>query len=108
VTLCASPEAFRSFPKQQIVRSESYRRFVASHPCFSCGLAGSSQCAHANEGKGMGMKVCDSRSFPLCFPCHSDFDQSRGMTRDERRALEAKWVKRMRRMAREAGRKEIA
>lgn len=96
-----------AFPKQQIVRSEPYRRFVASHPCFSCGMAGSSQCAHANEGKGMGMKVCDTRSFPLCFPCHADLDQSRGMTRDERRDLEAKFVERMQRMARAAGRKEL-
>ncbi len=101
-------QALASFPKQTLVRSESYRRFVASHPCFSCGMSGPSQCAHANEGKGMAMKVCDTRSFPLCFTCHGDLDQSRGLTRDERRALEAKWVERMQRMAREAGRKEIA
>lgn len=108
MTLVASPEAVcRTFPKARIVRSESYRRFVASHPCFSCGMSGMSQCAHANEGKGMGMKVCDTRSFPLCPTCHADLDQSRGLTRDERRAHEAKWVDRMQRMARAAGRKEL-
>lgn len=105
MTLTASPFAF---PKQQIVRSESYRRFVASHACFSCGMSGMSQCAHANEGKGMGMKVCDTRSFPLCSTCHADLDQSRGMTKEERRTQEAKWVERMQRMAREASRKEFA
>lgn len=96
-----------AFPKAKILRSESYRRFVASHPCFSCGMDGSSQCAHANEGKGLAMKACDLRSFPLCFICHGDLDQSRGLTRDERRALESKWVDRMQRMARNAGRKEL-
>ena len=108
MTLTTTPEATcKTFPKAKIVRSESYRRFVASHPCFGCGIEGSSQCAHANEGKGMGMKVCDTRSFPLCPICHVDFDQSRNMTREESRAWAARMVERMQRIARAAGRKEI-
>lgn len=103
----SEPRAFTPVAKMDPLRSEPYRRFVASHPCFWCGLAGSSQCAHANEGKGMAMKVCDRRSFPLCFRCHSDFDQSRGMTRDERRAKEAEYVDRMQAISRAAGRPEI-
>jgi hypothetical protein len=108
MTLQASPEGkCIGFPKSKLVRSESYRRFVASHPCFSCGMDGISQCAHANEGKGMAMKVCDTRSFPLCPECHTILDQSRNMFKEQRRALEARWVDRMQRMAREAGRKEF-
>ena len=102
-----------AFPKARIVRSESYRRFVASQPCFSCGVSGYSQCAHANAGKGLGMKTCDTRTFPLCGPhgahmgCHQMHNFCLDMTRDERRELEARYVERMQRIAREAGRKEV-
>lgn len=103
----SEPRIFTPAAKMNPLRSEQYRRFVASHPCFACGLTGSSQCAHANEGKGMAMKVCDRRTFPLCFRCHSDFDQSRGITRDERRAKEAIYVDLMQALARAAGRPEF-
>lgn len=106
--------AFQSFLKVPAVRSESYRRFVAAHPCFDCGVHGYSQCAHANEGKGLGLKVCDLRSFPLCGPrpghmgCHTRFDSGLDYTREERRELGRRWVERMQQIAREAGRKELA
>lgn len=96
------------FPKQQIIRSESYRRFVASFPCFRCGIEGMSQCAHANEGKGLSMKVSDIRSFPLCQRCHVELDQSIWMTREERRSLERGMTLKMQEIARAAGRKELA
>lgn len=89
------------------LRSESYRRFVASHPCFACGIEGRSQCAHANEGKGLAMKVSDDRTFPLCSACHEALDNSRSMTRDERRELERAYVQRMQRIAISAGRLEV-
>lgn len=55
----------------------------------------------------MGWKVCDTRTFPLCPPCHEEIDQSRGLTRDQRRELELTYVEAMQQAAREAGRKEI-
>lgn len=109
----ARTDSLVAVPKMQLLRSESYRRFVASFPCFWCDVAGFSQCAHDNYDKGMAMKVCDTRSFPLCGPrfglvgCHQQFDLCIGITRDERRALGAEWVKRMQRLAREAGRPEV-
>ena len=42
--------------KDAPVRSEAYRRIVAAMPCIHCGIAGHSQHAHANAGKGKGMK----------------------------------------------------
>lgn len=93
--------------KLEPLRSEQYRRYVASFPCMRCGLAGSSQCAHANKGKGMAMKVCDRRTFPLCFRCHSDIDNSRGMTREQRRALEDEYVGLMQEIARRDRRPEF-
>lgn len=102
-----SAPVYHEAQKADILRSEAYRRFVASHPCFVCGLAGSSQCCHANEGKGMAIKVCDRNSFPLCFKHHADLDNSRGMTREDRRELERGYVARMQAIARAAGRKEF-
>lgn len=100
-------------PKEAPLRSEEYRRFVASHPCFDCGIAGFSQCAHENLGKGMSIKTDDRRSFPLCGPrwgllgCHQEFDLGLGLDRAERRIQGALWVDRMQALARAAGRKEF-
>lgn len=104
---------FESFQKVKPLRSESYRRFVASHPCFACGAEGWSQCAHENIGKGMSLKVCDTRSFPLCGPrygligCHAQFDLGIDSDRETRRELGKQYVERMQEIARKAGRREI-
>ena len=69
--------------KDAPARSEAYRRIVAAMPCIHCGIAGYSQHAHANEGKGMGIKTDERAGFPLCAPrpgiegCHAAFDQYR-------------------------------
>lgn len=101
------------FPKLRPVRSEAYRRFVASFPCFACGVEGFSQAAHPNHGKGLGMKTSDLDCFPLCGPhwsmvgCHQMHDLLLDMTRDDRRAAEARYIERMHQLAREHGRKEF-
>lgn len=93
-------------------RSESYRRFVASQPCFGCGIEGVSQCAHGNGG-GMGTKRSDLETFPLCAPrpfsmgCHAQFDMCIGMTKHERRELTEQYIERMQAIARAAGRPEL-
>lgn len=56
-----APQAVATAPaapiaKDQPVRSEAYRRAVASLPCVICGIAGQSQAAHGSAGKGMGIK----------------------------------------------------
>jgi hypothetical protein len=55
-------------PKTPITRSEPYRRYVVSLPCYRCGIEGYSQAAHADAGKGMGIKTDDLTCFPLCGP----------------------------------------
>jgi hypothetical protein len=98
--------------KVKPVRSESYRRFVASMPCFGCGINGYSQCAHANGG-GMGTKASDLETFPLCcarpghMGCHAQFDLCIDMTKAERRELTQVYVERMQAIARAAGRPEF-
>lgn len=87
-------------PKAAPVRSETYRRLVASLPCMLCGIEGFSQHAHGNNGKGMALKVCDLFSFPLCVDrpgqrgCHSQLDQGALFPRDVRREVEKEWARR--------------
>ena len=90
-------------PKAAPVRSEAYRRAVASLPCINCGVPGYSQCAHSNSGKGAGIKASDLDSFPLCTVhpgadgrlvqgCHENFDQGALFTKAVRRELEPAWA----------------
>lgn len=65
--------------------SEPWRRAVASLPCVLCGRAGDTQCAHRNEGKGMGLKTDDALTAALCTACHTEIDQGPDLDRDERR-----------------------
>ena len=90
-------------PKTAPVRSEAYRRAVASLPCAICGVPGYSQCAHSNSGKGAGIKASDLDSFPLCTVhpgadgslvqgCHERFDQGALFLKSVRRELEPVWA----------------
>jgi hypothetical protein len=84
------------FPKQNHVRSETYRRLVASLPCVSCGIDGYSQAAHPPP-TGKGIKEDDRECFPLCcarvgnMGCHAAFDQYRLITKARMRAMAASW-----------------
>jgi len=98
---CASPrvdETARARPKVEPVRSEAYRRAVASLSCIRCGIAGHSQAAHPNTGKGAGTKADDRLCFPLCADrpgvrcCHSLFDQGALFAKGARRVVELCWA----------------
>lgn len=95
-------------PKTKPMRSEPYRRWVASLPCACCGISGFSQCAHANGG-GMGTKDSDLRTFPLCctrpgdMGCHMRFDHCIDMSKAERRELTERYVAQTQALAREHG-----
>ena len=89
--------------KDAPVRSEAYRRAVASLPCINCKVPGYSQCAHSNSGKGAGIKASDLDSFPLCTVhpgadgglvqgCHERFDQGALFSKAVRRELEPVWA----------------
>ena len=83
--------------KECAVRSEPYRRLVASMPCVNCSISGYSQAAHPNTGKGGGIKTDDRLCFPLCCDrpgvqgCHPKFDQGALYTQAQRRTLEIQW-----------------
>ncbi len=81
--------------KTKPFRSKRYLQYVASQPCFGCGIEGLSQAAHPNYGKGMGLKTSDDMAFPLCGPrygligCHAQLDLKIDMDRDYARRIEA-------------------
>jgi hypothetical protein len=56
-------------------------------PCANCGSTYGVVAAHRNEGKGMGLKVSDALVAPLCFTCHSELDQGKDLSREERRDM---------------------
>lgn len=83
----------RPQPKSGRYVSEQWRRNVASLPCVHCGIEGQTQAAHANHrGKGMSMKAPDCWTFPLCAPCHREFDQGTGYSKEMRRELADDWI----------------
>ena len=89
---------FMPVPKERPRRSETYRRWVASLPCAHCGIAGYSQAAHADQGKGIGLKAGDDQIFPACADrpgvrgCHTIIGATGTHTRDQRRELEGVYI----------------
>lgn len=98
-----APQAVAASPVAQVhkaapVRSEAYRRAVASLPCCICGVPGYSQAAHGSAGKGMGIKACDLTLFPACCDrpgvrgCHGQLDQGALFKKAVRHELEPAWA----------------
>lgn len=79
-------------PKPTTFRSEKLRRAIATLPCMDCGLEGSTQAAHANQGKGGAIKASDARIMALCIRHHADLDQGGTMTKLDRRAYEDEMI----------------
>lgn len=107
-----SPQAAPiTLPKEELLRSEPYRRLVAAMPCKACGIQGYSQHAHENIGKALGLKVDDRRGFALCtvapgrVGCHELFDQYQLVEggREAHRLLGEHWAAETRREINEAG-----
>lgn len=97
-TMADAGAAAQLIEKAKPWRSEAYRRAVASLPCVICGVHGYSQAAHGSEGKGMGIKACDTTLFPACasrpgvLGCHHKLDQGALFTKAVRRELEPVWA----------------
>jgi hypothetical protein len=89
--------------KSRPLRSEKHRRLVASMPCYECETESGIQAAHANFGKGMAIKACDSQTFPLCQTCHQWLDQGGELNKEERRNYERAAVDGTRRLFRALG-----
>lgn len=105
----STADDFSPQPKSAPKRDESYRRWVASQPCWNCGAVGRSQAAHADAGKGIGIKSSDETLYPLCAdqPMHNGCHTVLGMTglfsQAERRSLEKTAAEDTKRRAQWAG-----
>jgi hypothetical protein len=86
-------------PKENALRDEGYRRWVASLDCIHCGSPGPCQAAHADQGKGKSIKADDRRIFPLCAAkpmrrgCHDIFGDTGTFRQEHRRQLEDRYVR---------------
>lgn len=97
-----------SFPKQNAIRSESYRRLVAALPCKACHIQGYSQAAHVPPD-GRGLKQDDRLIFPLCctrpgiLGCHVEFDQFKMYPREQAVFVGMTWAAETRREIEDSG-----
>lgn len=89
-------------PKDEPARSEEYRRLVAAMPCIHCGRVGASQAAHGDMNKGGHIKSDDRTCYPACADaplrqgCHSLIGATGSFTREQRRAIEARYARQTR------------
>ena len=69
-------------------RSDKLLKSVRDCPCQNCGaMDGTIVAAHSNQmrdGKGRGLKADDYRIAALCYKCHTELDQGKNMSREER------------------------
>ena len=69
-------------------RNQRLLEAVRASPCQHCGrMDGTVVAAHSNQsrdGKGRSLKAHDYRIAALCFTCHSELDQGKNLSREER------------------------
>ena len=72
-------------------RNQKLLEAVRNFPCQHCGKEdGTVVAAHSNQlrdGKGRGIKASDYRIAALCFTCHSELDQGKNWSKEERIAM---------------------
>jgi Putative nuclease YbcO/Protein of unknown function (DUF968) len=70
-------------------RSRKLLDLARGQPCVMCGRDdGTVVAAHSNlmeHGKGKSIKAHDAATAHLCFVCHTEIDQGKEMSREERR-----------------------
>lgn len=63
-------------PEHRRVECEPYRRWVADHACCNCGVLDDTVVPHHPKEyygeSGMGTKISDFLTVPLCFDCHEE------------------------------------
>ena len=80
--------------KINAIQHAGYMAIVRKLPCARCGIGHSIQFAHADKGKGMGIKTDCRRGWPGCGPhddtmgCHHLVGTSGTLKQAERRAVE--------------------
>ena len=83
-------------PKENVIQHSGYMNVVRALPCMHCGRPPRSDFAHADQGKGIGIKTDSRRGFPLCRTCHHLIGSTGALGREERRRLETEYGARTR------------
>jgi len=81
------------YPKHNYIRSITLLRNARKISCQHCGADdGTVVAAHTNfgGGKGRSIKADDNLIASLCFDCHTELDQGKNLTKEERHAM---WLK---------------
>jgi len=82
-----------SYLKPQTYRNPNLLKLAKEAPCAYCGNYGTTVAAHSNwHDKAMSKKASDSFHAHLCFTCHSELDQGKNMTKEERKMM---WLEAM-------------
>ena len=110
VTFASAEGMTEAVEKDNPLKSERYRRLVASLPCINCGRVGHSQHAHTNALKAKGMKNDDRDAMPLCaddygiLGCHSRFDRyALFLDRSEHVRMGKEWAEKTRKQIEDMG-----
>ena len=81
---------------QMAYRNRKLLDLARNQACVNCGAEdGTVVPAHSNlgeHGKGKSLKADDSMVMWLCHTCHSELDQGKRMSRDERREFTYKMI----------------
>lgn len=83
-------------PKEEPRQHHGYMNLVRAMACMHCGKPPRSDFAHADQGKGIGIKTDCRRGFPLCRACHHLIGSTGQLGREERRRIEAEYASRTR------------
>lgn len=74
---------------QKLYRNKKLLTLAQGMPCVMCGTDNGTGCAaHSNlleHGKGRGLKAHDGMTAWLCYECHTEYDQGRHMSKEEKR-----------------------
>ena len=71
-----------------VYRNPKLIKLLRELPCQVCGIHSETVCAaHRNEGKGIGIKVSDALVAAMCHSCHTELDNGKTLTKEERRAM---------------------
>lgn len=69
-------------------RNKKLLEIVRKSPCQNCGIQDETiVAAHSNQlrdGKGRGLKCSDAMIAALCYTCHSELDQGKNLSKQER------------------------
>lgn len=59
-------------PKETYIRDERYLKTVRGQQCLICGNTGSAHHVSMGQRRGVGLKVGDNWTVPLCHTCHME------------------------------------